>query len=90
MGLCVVSGWFYPVSYGVAAFMCYPYICVSEQVRDLVYLWGNVCEGAHFMFFLYCGEVCFVLCSVWCLSLCIIVGGKSFCWAICRIVSHSL
>ena len=44
----------------------------------------------HFLFFLSCGEVCFVLCSIWYLSLCNIAGGKPFCWAICRIVSHSL
>jgi len=43
----------------------------------------------HFLF-LSCGEMCFVLCCIWCLSLCIIAGGKPFCWAICRIVSHSL
>jgi len=35
VGWGVVSGWFYPVSYGVAAFICYLYVCVSEQVRDL-------------------------------------------------------
>jgi len=45
---------------------------------------------AHFLFFLSHGEMRFVLCSIWCLSLCIIAGGKPFCWAICRIVSHSL
>ena len=45
---------------------------------------------AHFLFFLSFGEVCFVLCSVWCLSLCIIAGGKPFFWVIYRIVSHSL
>jgi len=45
---------------------------------------------AHLLFFLSCGEVCFVLCSIWCLSLCIIAVGKPFCWAICRIISHSL
>ena len=31
---------------------------------------------------------CSVLCSIWCLSLCIIAGGKPFCWEICRIVAH--
>ena len=51
MGWGVVSGWFYPVSYGVAAFICYPYVCVSEQVRDLAYLWGNVCESRPFLVF---------------------------------------
>jgi len=51
VGWCVVSGWFYPVSYGVAAFICYPYVCVSEQVRDLAYLWGNVCESYPFLVF---------------------------------------
>ena len=44
----------------------------------------------NFLFFQSCGEVCFVLCSIWCLSLCVIAGGKPFCWAICRIVSHPL
>jgi len=47
----VVSGWFYPVSYGVAAFICYPYVFVSEQVHDLAYLWGNVCESRPFLVF---------------------------------------
>ena len=51
VGWGVVSGWFYPVSYGVAAFICYPYVCVSEQVRDLAYLWGNVCESRPFLVF---------------------------------------
>ena len=31
VGWDVVCGWFYPVSYGVAAFICYPYVCVSEH-----------------------------------------------------------
>jgi len=51
VGLCVVSGWFYPVSYGVAAFICYPYVCVTEQVRDFAYLLGNVCESRPFFVF---------------------------------------
>ena len=51
VGWDVVCGWFYPVSYGVAAFVCYPYVCVSEQVRDLAYLWGNVCESRPFLVF---------------------------------------
>jgi len=51
VGWCVVSRWFYLVSYGVAAFLCYPYVCVSEQVRDLAYLWGNVCENHPFLLF---------------------------------------
>ena len=42
VGWGVVSGWFYQVSYGVAAFIFYLYVCVSEQVRDVAYLWGNV------------------------------------------------
>ena len=50
-GVGLVSGWFYPVSYGVAAFICYPYVCVSEQVRDLADLWGNVCESRPFLVF---------------------------------------
>ena len=45
---------------------------------------------AHFLFLLSCGAGCSVLCSIWCLSLCIIAGGKPFCWEICRIVAHSL
>jgi len=79
VGWRVFSGWFYPVSYGVAAFICYLYVCVSEQVRDLAYLWENVCVGRTFLFFLSFGEVCFVLCSILFLSLCIIAGGKPFC-----------
>ena len=51
MGWGVVSGWFYPVGYGVAAFICYPYVRVSEQVRDLAYLWGNVCVSRPFLVF---------------------------------------
>ena len=37
----MVSGWFYPVSYGVAAFMFYPYVDVSEQVRDFCVFVGK-------------------------------------------------
>ena len=44
---------------------------------------------AHFLFLLSCGAGCSVLCSIWCLSLCITEGGKPFCWKICRIVAHS-
>jgi len=43
---------------------------------------------AHFLFLLSCGAGCSVLCSIWCLSLCITAGGKPFCWEICRIVAH--
>ena len=50
VGWGVVSGWFYPVSYGVAAFVCYP-VCVCEQVCDLAYLWGNVRERRPFLVF---------------------------------------
>ena len=62
VGWCVVSGWIYPVSYGVAAFICYPYVYVSEQVRDLVYLWGNVCESHPFLVFsvLWWNVFCFM------------------------------
>jgi len=52
VGWCVVSVWFYPVSYYVAAFICYLYVCVSEQDLDLAYLWGNVCESRPFLVFL--------------------------------------
>ena len=45
---------------------------------------------ARFLFLLSCGVVRFVLCSVWYLSLCITVGGKLFCWAMWRVVDHSL
>ena len=45
---------------------------------------------AHFLFLLSCGVGRSVLCSIWCLSLCITVGGKPFCWAICRIYSTLL
>ena len=51
VGWCVVSVWFYPVSYYVAAFICYLYVCVSEQDLDLAYLWGNVCESCPFLVF---------------------------------------
>ena len=51
VGWGVVSGWFYPVSYSVAAFICYPHVCVSEQTRDLAYLQGNVCESRPFLVF---------------------------------------
>jgi len=36
-------------------------------------------EGRPFLvFFLSCGKVCFVLCSIWCLSLCIIADAKQY------------
>jgi len=34
-----------------SAFICYPYVCVSGQVRDLAYLWENVCESCPFLVF---------------------------------------
>ena len=34
-----------------------------------------------FLFMLVCSMVHFVLCFIWCLSFCIIVGGKPLCWA---------
>jgi len=34
-----------------------------------------------FLFMLVCSVVRFVLCFIWCLRLCIIVGGKPLCWA---------
>jgi len=43
VGRCVVvSGQFNQVGYGVVAFICYSYVCVSEYVSDFAYLWGNV------------------------------------------------
>jgi len=46
-----VSGRFNQVGYGVAAFICYPYVCFSEYVCDLAYLWGNVCKCCPFLVF---------------------------------------
>jgi len=40
----VVSGRFNQFGYGIAAFICYHDVCVSEYVCDLMYLQGNVCE----------------------------------------------
>jgi len=54
---------------------------------------GEMCVNvAHllFLFVLVCSVVCFVLYFIWCLSFCIIVGGKPLRWAMCRIVVHSL
>jgi len=59
----VVSGRFYRVGYGVAAFICYPDVCVSEYVCDLAYMWGNVCECCTLLVFavVWCGVVWCVL-----------------------------
>ena len=46
-----VSGWFRQVGYGVAAFIHYLDVCVSEYVSDLSYLRGNVCECCPFLVF---------------------------------------
>ena len=58
----VVSGQFNQVGYGVAAFICYPDVCVSEYVFDLEYLRGNVCECCPFLVFavMWCGVFCFM------------------------------
>jgi len=47
----VVCGQFNQVVCGVAAFICYPDVCVSEYVSDLAYLRGNVCECCPFLVF---------------------------------------
>ena len=62
----VVSGWFNQVGYGVAVFICYSDVCISEYVSDLAYLRGKVCECCPFLVFavVSCGVVCFVLCSI--------------------------
>ena len=57
-----VSGWFRQVGYGVAAFIRYLDVCVSEYISDLTYLRGNVCECCPFLVFIvvWCGVFCFV------------------------------
>jgi len=45
-------------------------------------IWGDIYVNVvHFLFLLSGGVVCVYLCSIWCLSLCIIVRGKQFLWA---------
>jgi len=58
----VVSGRFNQVDYGVAAFICYPHVCVSEYVCNLVYLRGNVRDCCPFLVFavMWCGVFCFM------------------------------
>jgi len=58
----VVSGQFNQVGYGVAAFICYTDVCVSEYVSELAYLRGNVCECCPFLVFavVRCGVFCFL------------------------------
>jgi len=75
----VVFGRFNPVCYGVAAFVCYSDACVTEYISDLACLWGYVRECCPFLVF-FCHVVWRVLCSILCLSLCVTVGGKPFCW----------
>jgi len=59
----VVSGRFNQFGYGVAAFICYPDVCVSEYVSDLAYLRGKVCECCPFLVFavVRCGVFYFML-----------------------------
>jgi len=47
----VVSGRFNQVGYGVVAFISYPYVCVSEYVCELSYLWRNVNKCCPFLVF---------------------------------------
>jgi len=47
----VVSGRFSQVGYGVASFISYSDVCVSEYVSDLAYFRGNVCECCQFLVF---------------------------------------
>ena len=58
----VVSGRFKQVCYDVVTFICYPDVCVSEYVCDLVYLRGNVCECCPLLVFavMWCGVFCFI------------------------------
>jgi len=56
----VVFGRLNPVSYGVAAFVCYSDVCVTEYISDLEYLWGYVCECCPFIGF-FCHVVWRVL-----------------------------
>ena len=58
----VVFGQFNQVGYGVAAFICYSDVCVSEYVSDLAYLLGKVSECCPFLVFsvVWCGAYCFV------------------------------
>jgi len=58
----VVCGRFNQVGYVVAAFICYPDVCVSEYVSDLAYLRGNVCECCPFL----------VFAVVWCVLFCVL------------------
>jgi len=44
-----VYGRFNKFGYGVAAFICYPDVCVPEYVIDLAYLRGNGCECCPFL-----------------------------------------
>ena len=57
-----VSGWFRQVGYGVAAFIRYLDVCVSEYIGDLTYLRGNISECCPFLVFIvvWCGVFCFV------------------------------
>jgi len=58
----VVSGRFNQVGYGVAAFIWYSDVCVSEYISDLAYLREKVCECCPFLVFavMWCGVFCFV------------------------------
>ena len=56
----MVSERFNQVGYGVAAFICYYDVCVSEYVSNLAYLRGKVCECCPFLVFavVWCGVFC--------------------------------
>ena len=69
------------------AILMFVFLNILVTLRICGEMYVNV---AHFLFLLSCGAGCSVLCSIWCLSLCIIAGGKPFCWEIYRIVAHSL
>jgi hypothetical protein len=58
----MVSGRFNPVCYGVAAFICYSDVCVTEYISDLAYLWGYVRVCCPFLVFsvTWCGVFCFM------------------------------
>jgi len=62
VGWCVVSGWFYPISYSVAAFI-FRFVFLKKFV--ILRICGEMyVKATHFFFFLSGGEMCFVLCSI--------------------------
>ena len=60
----VASARFIQVGYGVAAFICYSDVCVSEYVNNLAYLRGKVCECYPLL--------CFCCRVVWCVLFCVL------------------